>query len=48
MLTLPNDKQISPRWSAVFHREDEVWKLVQLHASVGISNEQLLGVNTTG
>ncbi len=44
-LTLPNGKQISPRWSAVFHQEEGEWKLVQLHASVGISsNEELLGM----
>ena len=42
-LTLPNGKEISPRWSAVFHQEDGQWKLVQLHASVGIPNEELLG-----
>jgi hypothetical protein len=47
-LTLPNGMQFSPRWSAVFHREDGAWKLVQLHASVGVSNEQLLGTVTTG
>jgi hypothetical protein len=43
VLTLPNGAAISPRWSAVFHREDGDWKLVQLHASVGIANEVLLG-----
>jgi hypothetical protein len=42
-ITLPNGKAITPRWSGVFHQEGGEWKLVQLHASVGISNEQLLG-----
>lgn len=42
ILTLPNGKQIAPRWSAVFHREDGEWKLVQLHASVGVAHEELL------
>ena len=42
-LTLPAGKAISPRWSAVFHQEDGEWKLVQLHASVGVPNEALLG-----
>lgn len=46
ILTLPNGKQFSPRWSAVFHREDGEWKLVQLHASVGVPNEALLGVES--
>ena len=43
LLTLPNGQQIAPRWSAVFHQEGGEWKLVQLHASVGIANEVLLG-----
>jgi hypothetical protein len=47
ILTLPNGKQITPRWSAVFHREDNEWKLVQLHASVGVANEALLGIEAT-
>jgi hypothetical protein len=34
---------VSPRWSAVFHREDG-GKAVQVHASVGLTNEQLFGV----
>ena len=42
-LTLPNGKTLTPRWGAVFHQEDGQWKLVQLHASVGIPNEQLMG-----
>jgi hypothetical protein len=47
-LTLPDGKQVFPRWSAVFHQEDGEWKLVQLHASVGISNEELLGMQISG
>lgn len=43
ILTMPDGREISPRWSAVFHREDHEWKLVQLHASVGIANEMLFG-----
>jgi hypothetical protein len=35
--------QISIRWSAVFHREDNEWKMVQLHMSVGVPNPELLG-----
>jgi hypothetical protein len=37
-LTLPNGRTVSPRWSAVFHREGGEWKLVQVHASVGVAN----------
>ena len=42
-ITLPNGQSFSPRWGAVLHREDGAWKIVQLHASVGVSNEELLG-----
>ena len=47
-LTLPGGKQVFPRWSAIFHQEDGEWKLVQLHASVGIPNEELLGMEISG
>lgn len=47
-LIMPNGQQVSPRWSAVFHQEDGEWKLVQLHASVGVSNEELFGMETSG
>ncbi len=47
-LTLPDGKQVFPRWSAVFHQEDGEWKLVQLHASVAVSNEELLGMEISG
>jgi hypothetical protein len=42
-LDLPNGKQVAIRWSAVFHQEDDVWKMVQFHASIGVPNEQLFG-----
>jgi len=47
-LTLPDGRRVSPRWSAVFRREDGEWKAVQIHASVGISNEELLGMQLPG
>jgi ketosteroid isomerase-like protein len=47
-IILPNGQQVSPRWSAVFHREAGEWKLVQLHASVGVSNEELFDMETSG
>ena len=43
-ITLPDGKQITPRWSAVFHQEDGEWKMVQCHASVGVTNEELFGM----
>jgi ketosteroid isomerase-like protein len=42
-ITLPDGGKVTPRWSAVFHREDSSWKLVQLHASIAISNEAAFG-----
>ena len=42
-IRLPNGKQFQPRWSAVFHKERGRWKIVQIHASVGVPNEQVLG-----
>src|SRR3712207_5712357 len=43
LITLPNGKSFSPRWSAVFHQENGEWRVVQVHASVGVPNEELLG-----
>lgn len=40
-ITLPNGKHVSPRWSAVFHIEDGIWKFVQTHASFGVANEDV-------
>jgi hypothetical protein len=42
-ITLPNGNQFSPRWAAVFHQENGEWRIVQLHASAGIPNEEVLG-----
>ena len=42
-ITLPNRKKFQPRWSAVFHRENGKRKIIQIHASAGVPNEQLLG-----
>jgi ketosteroid isomerase-like protein len=35
--------EIPMRWTAVFHREDGEWKMVQVHASVGVPNEEVFG-----
>jgi hypothetical protein len=40
-ITLPDGRHISPRWSAVFHKEDGVWKFVQTHASIGVPNDEV-------
>jgi len=38
-ITLPDGAFVSPRWTAVFHREDEDWRFVQTHASIAVTNE---------
>jgi adenylate cyclase len=43
VITLQDGRQVAPRWSAVFHLEDGLWKLVQLHASLGIDNQAAFG-----
>ena len=40
-ITMPDGRHVSPRWSAVFHLEDEVWKFVHTHASIGVPNDQI-------
>lgn len=47
-LTMPGGMEIHPRWGAVFHREEGEWKLVQLHASIGLSNAEIFGMEMTG
>lgn len=41
MITLPDGRHVSPRWSSVFRLEDGVWKFVQTHASIGVPNEEI-------
>lgn len=43
-ITFGNGVKVMPRWSAVFHKEAEDWKLVQLHASLGRPNAEAFGV----
>lgn len=40
-ITLPDGRRVSPRWSAVVHREEGVWRFVQTHASIGVPNDQI-------
>jgi hypothetical protein len=39
-LSFPDGSSVSPRWSAVFHQEDGEWRIVHLHASIGVPNEE--------
>jgi ketosteroid isomerase-like protein len=38
-ITMKDGRSVTPRWTAVFHREEGVWKFVQTHVSIGVSNE---------
>jgi len=40
-VTLPDGKYVSPRWSAVLHKEDDVWRFVQTHASIAVPNDEV-------
>jgi hypothetical protein len=40
---LGDGREIPTRWTAVFHREEGEWKMVQAHTSVGVPNEELFG-----
>jgi ketosteroid isomerase-like protein len=40
-ITMPDGKHVSPRWTAVFHHEDGVWKFVQTHASIAVPNDEI-------
>jgi len=44
---LPDTTQSPIRLTAVFHQEEGQWKLVQLHASVGVANEAVIGQELT-
>jgi ketosteroid isomerase-like protein len=41
VVSFTDGPSVSPRWTAVFQREEGTWKLVQLHASVSIANEDV-------
>jgi len=46
-LKLPDGRELPFRFSAVFQKEPDGWKIVQWHFSSGISNEDLLGETLT-
>ncbi len=45
--TLPDGSEVPFRLTAVFHQENGDWKLIQEHASLGVSNEEALGEELT-
>ena len=42
---MPDNSEVPFRITAVFHRENGAWLLVQEHASIAMSNEEALGVS---
>lgn len=43
-----DDGSESPvRITATFHKEHDAWKLVQFHASIGVPNEEVIGMELT-
>jgi ketosteroid isomerase-like protein len=40
-LSLPDGKYVTPRWSAVFHKEGDTWRFVQTHASIAVPNDEV-------
>ncbi len=38
------DQEVPFRLSVVYHREDGAWKMVHFHSSVGVPNEDAVGV----
>lgn len=40
---LPDGNEVPFRFTGVVHQEDGEWRLVQLHLSMGVSNEEAVG-----
>jgi ketosteroid isomerase-like protein len=40
-ITLSDGASVSPRWTAVFRKEDGVWRFVQTHASIAVTNDEI-------
>jgi hypothetical protein len=47
LFLLPDGTQIPFRSTAVFVQEDGEWKVVHLHASIGVRNEEVFGEDVT-
>ncbi len=46
-LKMPEVPAVGTRLTCVFWREDGAWKLVHFHFSIGVANEEALGVELT-
>jgi hypothetical protein len=45
---LPDGSEVPFRMTAVFHQENGAWKLIQEHASFGVSNGEAIGNALSG
>ncbi|MGD9891052.1 MAG: nuclear transport factor 2 family protein [Dehalococcoidia bacterium] len=45
---LPDGSEVPFRMTGVFHQENGAWKLIQEHASFGVSNQEAIGEDLTG
>jgi hypothetical protein len=46
-LRLPDGNAVPMRLTFVYRREEGVWRAVQVHASIGVSNEEAIGLDLT-
>jgi ketosteroid isomerase-like protein len=44
---LPDDQELAGRLTLIFHQEDGAWKIVHLHVSIGVPNEEAVGRELT-
>jgi ketosteroid isomerase-like protein len=42
-ITFAGGPTVKPRWSAVLRRENGIWKLIQVHSSFPVSNQDAFG-----
>jgi len=47
IMKMPDGLEIPFRMTGVFHQEDGSWKVLQWHASIGVSNEEAIGLKLT-
>lgn len=40
-ITMLDGRRVTPRWTAVFVRQGEVWQFVQTHASIAVANDAI-------
>ena len=40
-LRMPNGQEFSFRQTAIFHQEDGAWKMIHVHASIGVPNAEV-------